>query len=105
MSEIFISYIPEDKRRARQLAEVLDEFGWSVWWESAIADDEHFDAQIQSALKKAHCIVVLWSPGAVGNATILEQAQLGLKKKNLVSLVYDDVHNQQTLPISEYTNL
>ena len=33
MSDIFISYAKEDKEKAGLLAEVLEEQGWSVWWD------------------------------------------------------------------------
>ena len=61
MSDIFISYKREDRPRAKQIAEKLQENGFSVWWDRKIPAGKSFDQVIQKALDEASCIVVLWS--------------------------------------------
>jgi hypothetical protein len=36
VGDIFISYAKEEKERAAVLAEALEDFGWSVWWDRVI---------------------------------------------------------------------
>ena len=37
MADVFISYAREDRAKAQQLAKVLEEKGWSVWWDPEIS--------------------------------------------------------------------
>ena len=61
MSDIFISYARPDRDRARQMAEALEQRGWSVWWDHEIPPGRNFDDVIEEALGAASCVVVLWS--------------------------------------------
>ncbi len=32
MADIFLSYVQEDRERAKVLVRALEQKGWSVWW-------------------------------------------------------------------------
>ena len=53
MSDIFISYTSSDREKAKILAEVLEEQGWSVWWDRKIPPGRSFDEVITEALDAA----------------------------------------------------
>ena len=61
MSDIFISYASEDREKARQLAEVLNQQGWSVFWDRIIPTGKTFHLVIEEELDSARCVIVLWS--------------------------------------------
>jgi hypothetical protein len=58
MSDIFISYVSEDREKARELAEALSRRGWSVWWDRKIPLGKSFDEVIEKALAESKCVIV-----------------------------------------------
>lgn len=83
MSDIFISYARENRERARILAEKLEEFGWSVWWDRNIRTGQHYDEIIERALNDAKCVIVMWSSNSVSSHWVRAEAQEGLDRKIL----------------------
>ena len=66
MSDIFLSYARKDLKRARQLAEILEAEGWSVWWDRAIPTGRTFEEVIEAAIDRSKCMIVLWSESSLG---------------------------------------
>ncbi len=92
MSDIFISYASEDKEKAGLLSKVLEEQGWSVWWDRKIPPGRTFDEVIEEALDAAKCVVVLWSKASVKSGWVKEEASEGNRRKILVPGVIEDVN-------------
>ncbi len=92
MSDIFISYASEDKEKAGLLSKVLEEQGWSVWWDRKIPPGRTFDEVIEEALDAAKCVVVLWSKASVKSDWVKEEASEGNRRKILVPGVIEDVN-------------
>ena len=61
MTDIFVSYAREDRDRIEQLVRLLEERGWSVWWDRTIASGGDFADTIEPAIEEARCGVVAWS--------------------------------------------
>lgn len=61
MSDIFISYARTDKKKAQSLTQVLEQKGWTVWWDRDIPAGADFREIIQKALDASECVIVLWS--------------------------------------------
>jgi len=74
MADIFISYARKDVKAARQLAEVLEGRGWSVWWDRRIPTGRRFDEVIDEQLSAARCVVALWSESGVASHWVREEA-------------------------------
>ncbi len=91
MSDIFISYASEDKEKAGLLAKVLEEQGWTVWWDKKIPPGKTFDEVISEALDAAKCVVVLWSIDSVKSDWVKEEAAVGANRKILIPALIDDV--------------
>ncbi len=91
MSDIFISYASEDKKKAGLLAEVLEEQGWSVWWDRTIPTGRKFDEVIDEALREARSIVVLWSRVSITKDWVLEEAEEGREKGILIPVFIENV--------------
>lgn len=91
MSDIFISYASEDKEKAGLLAEVLEEQGWSVWWDREIPPGRTFADVIDEALDSSKCVVVLWSKKSILSHWVKTEESEGLKRKILVPALLDEV--------------
>lgn len=83
MSDIFISYASEDKSRVQALARVLEQKGWSVWWDRRIPAGKSFDEVIHEALKSARSVVVVWTKTSVKSTWVKNESRSGLRRNIL----------------------
>jgi len=90
MSDIFISYARADKDKAELLANAFSQNGWAVWWDRQIPPGQSFDETIDSALKSARCIVVLWSKHSVSSRWVKTEAAEGAERGILIPAMLDD---------------
>jgi hypothetical protein len=91
MSDIFISYASQDRERARELAEALKQFGWSVWWDRQIPPGKTFDQVIEEELTAARCVTVLWSKDSVASRWVKTEASAAAEREILVPVLIEDV--------------
>lgn len=61
MAEIFISYVPEDEMRVRELADALEQHGFSIFLDCTVRAGESRSSFIDEAFDEAKCIIVVWS--------------------------------------------
>jgi serine/threonine-protein kinase len=66
MTDVFISYKAEDRRRIQPLVQALQADGYSVWWDEHIGTGDEWRQTIEHQLDSARCVVVIWSKGSVG---------------------------------------
>ena len=66
MSDVFISYKAEDRRRIRLLVEALQADGYSVWWDDHIGAGDDWRRTIEQQLDAARSVIVAWSKRSVG---------------------------------------
>ena len=66
MSDVFVSYKAEDRRRAQPLVEALEADGLSVWWDARIGGGAAWRDSIEQQLESARCVLVIWSKRSVG---------------------------------------
>lgn len=90
MADIFISYASEDRERARLLAAVLEQHGWSVWWDRKIPVGKSFHQIIEEAIDQARCVVVIWSKYSVSSDWVRNEAEEGKRKNILAPVLLDD---------------
>jgi hypothetical protein len=91
MANIFISYSSEDKTLVRKLASLLEQKGWTVWWDRQIPIGQHFDSVIESELNKADCVLVIWTHRAVASAWVRNEASAAAAQKKLVPVMIEQV--------------
>ena len=84
MSDIFISYASADRKKARAIAERLEQEGWDVWWDSKIVPGQTFDRVLEEALDAAKCVVVLWSENSKKSDWVRNEATVGNRRNILV---------------------
>jgi TolB-like protein len=66
MSDVFISYKAEDRRRVQPLVQALQADGYSVWWDEHIGTGDEWRQTIEHQLDTARCVIVIWSKRSVG---------------------------------------
>ena len=92
VSQIFISYAREDLTQAERLAEGIEAYGWSVWWDRSIPAGKNFSTMIEAALAEAQCVVVLWSTFSISSDWVLEEAEEGRNRGILIPVLLDSVN-------------
>jgi len=65
--DIFISYVREDQVLVEKLAVSLKEEGWQVWYDQRIDGGENWEKVIFENLKKASCVLILFSSLCLAN--------------------------------------
>jgi hypothetical protein len=91
MPDIFISYGREDRPHAERIASVLEERGWSVWWDRKILAGEAFSQTIEKAIDGARCVVVIWSTTSVASSWVRDEATEGSQRNILVPVLIDEI--------------
>jgi len=66
MSDLFVSYKAEDRRRVQPLVEAFEADGLTVWWDTQIGGGDSWRDAIQEQLDSARCVIVVWSKQSVG---------------------------------------
>ena len=81
MSDVFVSYKAEDRKRVKPLVAALEAEGYSVWWDEQIGGGAAWRHTIEAELNAARCVVVVWSKRSVGpdGAFVQDEATCGLR--------------------------
>jgi len=87
--DIFISYSREDRTAARHFAECFEKEGFSVWWDAALHSGETFDEVIETELKAALAVVVLWSPRSVASRWVRAEATMADRRNKLAPVIIE----------------
>lgn len=93
MSHVFISYKREDELRVGRIAQALQAEGLEIWWDRGLPGGESWHTNIESKLRDAACVVVVWSLNSVGpdGSFVREEARRGLSRNLLVPVLIDPV--------------
>ncbi len=91
MSDIFISYARVDADRIASVAGLLQQRGFSVWWDDAIHPGEDFRDRIRKALREARCVIVAWSGASIESRWVIDEAEEALHRRILIPLLIDPV--------------
>jgi serine/threonine-protein kinase len=108
MSDIFVSYKAEDRRRIKPLVEALQAEGFSVWWDEQIGGGSAWRHAIETELNAAKCVIVVWSNRSVGpdGTFVQDEATRAQQRHVYVPVLIDKVHlplgfgETQALPLT-----
>lgn len=89
MPSLFLSYVREDAASARALASLLEKAGHSVWWDRHIKGGAEYSREIESALRSAEKVVVLWSATSINSAWVRDEAAAGRDTGRLIPITLD----------------
>lgn len=90
MREIFLSYAREDQEMARQLVELLGRQEWSVFWDQAMLGGIAWSRALEEQLRRAGCVIVLWSPASVDSDYVRHEASFAKVAGKLLQVVLTD---------------
>jgi TIR domain len=105
MAEIFISYKSDRRNAAKHLAGVLTRYGYSVWFDYALIKGDDFELQLDSQLRTAKAVIVLWCPMSVQSAWVSREASLASKLKTLLPVLIEDCELKLAHHTSDYVDL
>ena len=91
ISDVFISYSHEDRASASRFALWCAGFGWTVWWDEAIAPGRKWDQAIERALADSRCVLVLWSAHSVTSDWVKAEAAEAAHRGVLVPVLIEPV--------------
>ncbi|MCB1725505.1 MAG: toll/interleukin-1 receptor domain-containing protein [Gammaproteobacteria bacterium] len=91
MSDIFISYAKDDRAKAQRIADALEGYGWSVFWDPEIPVGQTWRKVIDTEVHRARCVVVVWSERSIGSHWVLEEAEIGRQRDVLIPILIDKV--------------
>ena len=69
MPDICIFYSEPDKDKVEALSLILEDFGWSVWWDKNIKNGR-WGPEIEKNIKAAKCVIPIWNTKAISNTSI-----------------------------------
>lgn len=93
MSDVFISYKAEDRRRIQPLVQALQADGYSVWWDQQIGTGDEWRQTIERQLDIAKCVIVAWSEQSVGpeGHFVRDEATRAQRRRAYVPILIDKV--------------
>jgi serine/threonine-protein kinase len=108
MSDVFVSYKAEDRRRVKPLVDALEADGFAVWWDEQIGGGATWRHEIEAQLNAAPCVIVVWSKRSVGpeGTFVHDEAARAQQRQVYVPVTIDKVHlplgfgETQALPLT-----
>jgi DNA-binding response OmpR family regulator len=89
-TDLFLSYSRQDLTKIESLAGVLQQAGWSVWWDRHIKTGTSFDRVIEQALTNSRAVIVAWSKNSVDSDWVRAEAAYALESNKLLPVRLDD---------------
>jgi DNA-binding response OmpR family regulator len=89
-TDLFLSYSRQDLVKIEALAAVLQQAGWSVWWDRHIKTGTSFDKMIEQALTNSRAVIVAWSKNSVDSDWVRAEAAYALENNKLLPVRLDN---------------
>jgi RNAse (barnase) inhibitor barstar len=91
MADIFLSYSSKDRDRAAALAQALIQSGLTVFWDRKIPAGQNYHEYLESQLRLARLVVVIWTPASVASDWVKLEADEGIERDALLPVLMQDV--------------
>ena len=89
-TDLFLSYSRQDQPKIESLVAVLQQAGWSVWWDRHIKTGTSFDKVIEQALTNSRAVIVAWSKNSVDSDWVRAEAAYALESNKLLPVRLDE---------------
>lgn len=90
MADVFLSYAHVDRPRVRPVVELLEDEGWTIWWDRGIEPGMPWLPELETELANCRAVVVVWSEKSKDSEWVQKEAQAGLDKGALVPIMIDN---------------
>jgi hypothetical protein len=87
MADIFISYAKRDHQYAQELAALLKDVGYDVWWDTNLVPAASFREEIAKEISAARVVIVIWSAYSARSDFVVDEADLARRSDKLMSVV------------------
>ena len=89
---VFISYARKDRDLVSVLAALLEQEGWSVWWDREnLPAGQRFHRVIDAAIKDACLVLVCWSEASIDSDWVIDEASEAKQQGKLMPVLLEDV--------------
>jgi hypothetical protein len=92
VTDIFISYSTQNRRKIAILVGLFERCGWTVWWDQNISSGKQWEPSIEQQLAESRCILVAWSRTSVLSEWVQREARAGLQRNVLVPILLEPVN-------------
>jgi TolB-like protein len=89
LADIFISYARADRDKIASLSSMLEQAGWSVWWDRHIDGGSAFAQAIETELEASKVVIVAWSQTALRSDWVKDEAAAARDQGKLVPVSLD----------------
>ena len=90
MTDVLISYAPNDKERIKPFVDALTHAGLDVWWNRDVAPVSMYRKAIEQEFHSVKCILVLWSQNSHGSDFVHDEASFARDRGVLVPVAIDE---------------
>ncbi len=105
MAEIFISYKSKRRKAAAHLAKILECYGYTVWYDYSLVKGRDFAAQIDSKVRGAKTVLVLWCSMSVQSEWVADEAALAKDLGLLVPVMIEPCELRIDFRRKDYADL
>ncbi len=92
MTDVFISYARNDRKRVRLIALGLTAEGFSVWWDPEIKPGARWNDVLRRALEGATVVVTCWSPESAKSRWVIAETTHASNEQRLVPCTVRSCH-------------
>ncbi len=90
VTDVFISYARPDRSYVEVLERALAQAGLTSWWDRSLTPGREYDEELESTLRAAKCVIVIWSEHAVKSAYVKDEARLARDLSKLLPVRVPD---------------
>ena len=91
LENIFISYKRKEVEWVTRLVVALENYGYTVWWDSKIEVGEEYSNIINHIISKVDCILVVWSKESIQSSWVISEAMVGFERQNIIPILKEEV--------------
>ncbi|TNE58166.1 MAG: TIR domain-containing protein [Alphaproteobacteria bacterium] len=89
MADIFVSYSSHDHAEVKPLVEILEQKGYSVWWDNDLRGGSRFSEEIERELEQAKAVIVVWTKESRKSRWVTDEADCALAAAKLIPIKFD----------------
>ncbi|MBZ5656459.1 MAG: toll/interleukin-1 receptor domain-containing protein [Acidobacteriia bacterium] len=105
MTEVFLSYAKEDRSKAANLARVLSDKGWTIFWDREIPIGKNWNDVIEQRIPEAKVVTALWSPSSVKSRWVITEADFGAEHRKLLPVMIEATEVPIAFRLVQYADL